>query len=60
MLIQRKSDKTFLTLSLGWVKNPLTPSLACTTHDFLPAVCRKINIDPSKVKLISFEEAYKP
>jgi hypothetical protein len=59
MLIQRKSDKTYLTLSFGWTKNPQNPSLACTTHASLPAVCRKLNIDISKVELIPFETAYK-
>ena len=59
MLIQLKSNGHFLTLSFGWAKSPTNPSLACTTQASLPAVCRKINIDPSKVQLISFEAAYK-
>jgi len=59
MLIQRKSDKTFLTLSFGWAKSPNNLSLACTTQASLPAVCQKLNIDPSKVELIPFEVAYK-
>ena len=59
MLIQRKSDKTFLTLSFGWAKSPFNPSLACTTQANLAAICRKHNIDPNKVELITFEAAYK-
>jgi hypothetical protein len=49
MLIQLKSNGYFLTLSCGWAKSPRNPSLACTTQSSLPAVCRKINIHPSKL-----------
>ena len=59
MLIQRKSDKTFLTTLHGWAKSPTNPTLACTSQASLPAVCRIIKIDPSKVELIPFEVAYK-
>jgi len=59
MLIQLKSNNHFLTLNGGWAKSPTNPSLACTTQAKLAAVCRLINIDPSRVQLISFEAAYK-
>jgi hypothetical protein len=57
MLIQRKSDKKFLTLSFGWVADPMNFSLATTSQDRLWNVCSKIGIHPGKIELVRFEDA---